>query len=190
MGNYIVKKGILLDESDFETGPHATFDSLADAVAEFLQNEFGNLDPEMDDTPPWLEFDAIVSERFDAAEIYSWKPAHWIDPAAGFRAALLKECKRLGLPKPEELLDLTDADPETLEPGLRKAVCDAVMAGDYHGAETLISALSVIRCGGIPGVMPFSQFSRDGEERLYDLRAQSHPPGTRILAEIGFNWGQ
>lgn len=192
MGNYIVKKGILLDERDFETGLHATLDGLAETVCAYLHNAFGHLDPEMDDTPPWLEIDGIVSERFEAAYIDTcpWTRMHWINPTGGFRAALLEECKWLDLPNIEHLLDLVDAEPEAAEPTFRTAACEAVMAGCYHAAENLISALADIRSTGIPAVRPAGHFSRDGDERLYDFREQRHPVGTRLLAEIGFNWGQ
>ena len=190
MGNYIVKKGILLDERDFEIGPHSTLGGLAEMVDDYLENEFGNVDPEMDDTMPSLEIYGIVSERFDASEIYDSYQMCWISPAGGFRAALLEECKRLGLPNPEVLLDRSETDPEAVEEGLRTAVCSAVMAGNYHDAKRLLSAAVGVRDGQSPFLGNQDYFSKDGDESICDFRDQLHPRGTRILAEIGFNWGQ
>ena len=190
MGNYIVTKGILLDERDFEGWPHETLDSLADTVCSYLEEEFGNPDPWSEDTLPSLEIDAILSERFDAAWVDSLKWSRWIQPEGGFREALLPEFKRLPLPDPEKLLDLAEADPAALEPGLRTMVCDAVMAGDYGPAQTLISVLGDIRSSGIPGVAHRNEFDTHEDDVLYDFREKWRPAGSRILAQIGFNWGQ
>lgn len=192
MGNYIVKRGILLDERDLDVPQEATLDCIENAVIKYLEERFGNSDPETWDNPPWLETDGMVAERFGMARVYSDKWMNWVRRERGFTDALLGERTRL-----EDMdinlvdfLDLLEVERKVLEPRFREKICKAVMENDLVQAEQLISILEDLRLGHIPGVQPKFRFDRDGEEGIFDFRDEHYAAGTRILAEIGFNWGQ
>ena len=114
----------------------------------------------------------------------------WIEATGDVRSAILTECRRLGLPDPEGILDMADTAPDAIERGLRARVCEHVMAGQDGTAEDLLSALAGLGGSGLPGVLNQASFSYGEDERLHDFRAVDYGPGTRLLAEIAFNWGQ
>lgn len=187
MGNYTVSKGILLDERDFEGAPHAGLESLAERIHDHLADEF-----ELEEGWPLLEVLGVASERFDGTHIFGFESTRpqWIDAEGDFRSALLAEYERLRLPEPEALLRLAETAPTAVEPGLRQKICEQVLAGAYRHAERLMSALADIREVRLPGIRTEDHFSREGDEELLDFRQANHGPGTRLLAEIAFNWGQ
>lgn len=184
MGNYTVSKGILLDERDFKGASYVSLEELAEKIHDPLREEF-----ESERGWPDLEILGIASERFGATHIFGFKNAgpQWIDPKGDFNSFLVAEYKRLGLPDPEAILS---ANPATVELLLQQKICEQVRVGAYGYAEKLISALSDIFSVGLPGIREACHFCEIGDEDLFDFRDANHQPGTRLLAEISFTWGQ
>ncbi|SEK10256.1 hypothetical protein MAA5396_04846 [Marinovum algicola] len=85
---------------------------------------------------------------------------------------------------------MADTAQGLIEPRLRALICKHVMAGEDGAADNLHSALASPGECGLPGVLDRASFSDGGDEMLHDFHTEDHGPGTRILAEIAFNWGQ
>ena len=187
MGNITINKGLLLDERDLDGLPHAGLESLAERIHDHLVNEF-----EAEDGWPLLEILGVASERFGATHCFPFEDARpqWIAATGNVRSALLAECQRLGLPDPEALLDMAHTAQGAIETRLRARICEHVMAGEDGAAENLLCALAGLGESGLPGVLDRTSFSDAGDEMLHDFRTADHGPGTRLLAEIAFNWGQ
>ncbi len=186
MGNITINKGLLLDERDLDGRPHAGLESLAERIHDHLALE---LEPE---DWPLLEILGVASERFGATHCFPFDNARprWISATGDVRSALLAECRRLGLPDSEALLEMADTAPGAIAPRLRAGVCAHVMAGEDGAAQNLLCALAGLGKSGLPGVLDRASFSNAGDETLHDFRSADHGPGTRLLAEIAFNWGQ
>jgi hypothetical protein len=187
MGNDIRNKGLLLDEADFALPSDCTLETLAESVLEFCQAAFSN---EFDN--PSLEFYGVVAEGFpeeDACAFHE-EPTIWLEKNMGFRGTFLKLADGLGIPEEKASQAIKTGHGDLLEDHLKIEVMRHLDDRDYHEAEALMLHLPGVREIGLPGVLHGGHFDKSGRDVIVDYRVNNYGPGRRILAEIGFNWGQ
>ncbi len=200
MGNYIVHKGILLDECDFRGAPRMHVSGLADRISDYLAQEFDHVDVIFDEDfdgtndMPTYALEGIAFERFDTS--YIADPDHWLArrewvlPGLGFRQIMRAELKKLEIPHELAVQVLCSPTAEYVEQYLRQAICEQVTQGNYSWAEDLMASLADISTVGLPSIRTAGHFSNSGPSQILDFRNANYGPGTRILAELSFNWGQ
>lgn len=188
MGNIIYNKGLLLDEADFEGEPCATLEGLAERIVAHLEEDYGGFDP---DSLPSLDIFGVASERFGATEILALFPdkAVWLETGGTFESALRREFRARRIPEAEAFLEGRLSLGE-LDSAIRAQAGACLSAQEDVRAGELIRSVAHLKASGLPCLKCGPCVDCTGDEELIDCRSSNRGPGRRVLAEIGFNWGQ
>jgi hypothetical protein len=189
MGNIIYNNGILLDERELGT-LSLDRDDLAQAIHDFLLATWSTGD-DYDDGPS-LEIFGCAVERLDTSFSFegSFPKASWIREGRTFRATFRHALQGVDLPDLDVVVREDHAAILALRSDLQRSARDCIAADSYGEAAGILRALREIDGQGLPGISPGWCLSDDCDGGIFDFRERTGVLGTRILAEIGYNWGQ
>lgn len=195
MGSIIYNNGILFDERELGT-LSLNGDALATAIYDSLIEAFPFITTfgsheDYDDRGPWLEIFGFASERLGTSVSFDdfTGKASWIREGRDFRSTLRDALYGVALPNLDLVVQEDHAAILALRAGLERSACDRIAAGSYDEATRLLETLSQMGEHSLPGILRGEPAETDSDG-LFDMRNHCKGPGTRIFAEIGFDWGQ
>lgn len=190
MGIYHTSNCLLLDEPDLIADDDERAETFEELIADCIGHAEGILHcMSGEDSGPIVEILRVASERYDAV-------APWCQD---FRARYLEDdwhgsVREIGMclggvSKDAMETYLRDGDTETLQAWQKAELIQAIEAGDYAAARTLLDGMSHFAGCGLPGVLHGVQLTLGGDDAAYDLRFGTHGGrGTRLLVEYAVAW--